>query len=778
MTPYIAILKDSLREAVASRVLLITLIGIVVVLTLLAPFGLRYDIATEVRRSEVTQPDRLVRALLAAENERGTATAHLWNLLSADEQSKMREMLDTDAPTQRRRGPASNPLKRELVRQLNRLLNDDAFSDSPTWEDVRRTEELESLLQQDDLNDVQQQRRNLLLLSAAFPYSIRLSNDHAISLTYGTLLVQGPFQLTPEEFEPVFDWALQTVIAIFLGFFGVFGSLLVTAGIIPRTFEPGEISLLLSKPVRRSALFVTRYFGGCMFTLLYATVLVVGIWLLLGFRLGFWRHQILWCIPIYLLLFAIYYSVSAVAGAVWRNSIVALSLVLVFWLSVTVVGTVEQTLRENLIRERGIREVIPAGDEVLTVDGEKKVYRWDQDQKRWMEVFQEPPGQMDRFARFFLASGIRFAPVYDAPRDRILALQQKQARFGGLGSSELVAGRLENDWERESLGQVPEFVSTILLTADGRVLLPGRTAVYEYRPDQTLPVASGLLRNLTGRLFGGAERGFRKVALRNFPELQQPYSSTVSPDGTHLFYFSNGSLHRLRATEDDFVHERSRDFGNDVSGVIAAGSQHLLLGTSDGRLIVMDTDTLETVAEERLPEGVLPRICVAGPKGELLAAVTHEQTVWVYRPSTESIQRWTGSVAEPVSALSFAQDGDVLVADGRLKVSRYEDLDQSAPIQAWAEPEGFGYRFYDLLILPAYRVLPKPAELDQFVAWVMSGQRTTLARQQGGPPLLMDEQSLEQQRETFQPQKVILSNVSFIAVMLVLGCLYLARTDF
>ena len=50
MKACLAILKDSFREAMASRVLLIAMIVIVVVLLLLSPFGLRYEKATELRR--------------------------------------------------------------------------------------------------------------------------------------------------------------------------------------------------------------------------------------------------------------------------------------------------------------------------------------------------------------------------------------------------------------------------------------------------------------------------------------------------------------------------------------------------------------------------------------------------------------------------------------------------------------------------------------------------------------------------------------------------------
>ena len=85
MRAYLAILKDSFREALASRVLLIALVGIVVVLLLLSPFGLKYDKATELRRSEVAKPERMLAELQAGADQEGTPQAHLWSLLTEEQ---------------------------------------------------------------------------------------------------------------------------------------------------------------------------------------------------------------------------------------------------------------------------------------------------------------------------------------------------------------------------------------------------------------------------------------------------------------------------------------------------------------------------------------------------------------------------------------------------------------------------------------------------------------------------------------------------------------------
>ena len=63
MRAYLAILKDSYREARASRVLWISLAGIAIVLLLLAPINLSRSKAVSLRRVELAYPDRMLTQL-------------------------------------------------------------------------------------------------------------------------------------------------------------------------------------------------------------------------------------------------------------------------------------------------------------------------------------------------------------------------------------------------------------------------------------------------------------------------------------------------------------------------------------------------------------------------------------------------------------------------------------------------------------------------------------------------------------------------------------------
>jgi ABC-type transport system involved in multi-copper enzyme maturation permease subunit len=780
MRAYFAVLKDSFREALASRVLLIALIAILAVLALIAPFGLHEDKALELRRTEVPQPARLLQSLADGETATGSPAGHIWTLLSDEQRDKIAEWLDpdSDAPIVAGRGNRSGG--RQVIREVNELLKQPEFYDAEAWSDVALPEEAEALIAEESLNEDELRRRNLLLLAAAFPRSIRIIDSTSLSVTYANASVLDALPITPSQFRSYFETALVAVIAVFLGFFGVFASLLVTANVIPRTFEAGEISLLLSKPIRRSGLFITKFIGGCVFTLLYATVMVVGLWLLLGIRIDYWNSSLLWCIPVYVLLFMIYYAVSALAGAIWRNSIVSLSLVVCFWVTITVVGEVHEQMQKYLIGTRGIKEIIPAGDELLVVDGEQKTYRWDDSRVEWEEVFEASPlPGIPNFLRRQLQANTRFLPAYDATRQQLLALQQVPARFGGMAPPELQAGTVDDAWSRNPLGRLPDFASTILVSKAGDIIVPCQEGVYQFVGQSDKERQQGdFISNMTAGLFGNNSKAFRNLLPDGFPALSGEFAAAMDYASSDLVVHGSGELIRLAKADDGTYQEQARrSLDDDSSAALAVGGTHCVLATASGQIMLVDRETLTTKYEMALPEGVVPRVCAADRNGDTLAVLTHDETILLFDGNTATPLEWTPPENGVCTAIAFAPDGELLVSDGRLAVRQY-NLSTRQAVMEWSQATTWVYQFYDYLIVPAWTVLPKPRELDQFVPYVMTGKSTILDNEQDGPPGGVNRESLQQDRSVFDARRVLRDNFAFIFVMLALGCFYISRRDF
>lgn len=779
MTAYFAILKDSFREAIASRVLLISLAGLIVVLLLLAPFRLQYNQSISLRRSEVTDPARLLTDLTTDNKNKPEERNHLWNILSEDEKSGFTDLLpDEDAKPSAERGRRGNSRKRRLVERLNQLLKKENFYDELAWADVRQSDELKKLIETTDLSPKQSQRRNLLLFATTFRRSITITDSSAIYLMYGSAEVFGPIPLTPTEFEPRFREVTVAVVAVFLGFFGVFGTLLITAGIIPRTFEPGEITLLASKPIRRSGLFLTKFLGGCIFTLLFAIVLVVGVWLILGFRMESWNARLLWCIPIYVFLFMIYYSVSAVSGVIWKNPIVSLTVVVLFWLVITVVGATRENLTQSLVNDRGIKEILIAGDDLLTVDGQKQTWLWNSETESWEEVFAPSANRINDFIRRFRSSNqIRFAPVYDAEQDRIVAIQANQSPFGGMASPELIVGSPDDDWDRRSLGRIPSVTSVILPTADGRMLLISQEKILSFddRPDQkdSEPTGGGLL----DALMGGTAKGFQELQPKGFSKLSENFAACLIPNSDTLLIYSDGQLQRLEFAEGKYKQVQTAKVDPNLAATVASTDKAGILCFRDGTAVSFSPNDLIIRNTFGSGSGIVPKHSVAASDGQHIAVLTHDETVMIFDGQTGKLKDWAPPENGSCSAISFNNDGELLVSDGRLAVHCYE-LSNGERRSSWAQRETGVYGFYDHIVTPLWTVLPWPGQLDRFAKWALDGDEEVLANEAQGPPEPDASESLLVERERFSPSQVLLKNGLFIVILLAFGCFYVQRSDF
>ncbi len=112
---------------------------------------------------------------------------------------------------------------------------------------------------------------------------------------------------------------------------GLLLALVWTAGFLPTFLEPRSISVLIAKPAPRWCLFLGKYAGVLTFMLMYATVFVGGTWLAIGWRTGVWDTSYLLSVPVLLLHFAIFFSVSALLAVFTRSTVVCVFGSIMFW---------------------------------------------------------------------------------------------------------------------------------------------------------------------------------------------------------------------------------------------------------------------------------------------------------------------------------------------------------------------------------------------------------------------------------------------------------------
>ena len=112
---------------------------------------------------------------------------------------------------------------------------------------------------------------------------------------------------------------------------GVLLALVWTAGFLPMFLGPGAASVLLAKPVPRWSLLAGKYLGVLTFVGFQALVFVGGTWAALGARTGVWDMAYLWCVPLLLLHFAIFFSFSALVAVCTRSTVACVIGSLLFW---------------------------------------------------------------------------------------------------------------------------------------------------------------------------------------------------------------------------------------------------------------------------------------------------------------------------------------------------------------------------------------------------------------------------------------------------------------
>ncbi len=768
MRPYVAILKDSFREAMASRVLWVMLAIITLVLALLVPLGLNEQPGTVIQAADLRNSASLLRKLAAAAgSEQPSPARQVWKLLPEQLQQRIA------ANAARAKGGGEDRIYDfELRNALNRLLRSRELYDAHAWSEVQLSRELRQQLDRglDALPLAQVARVNRMLLVAAFPEEIGAAAGEELQISYLGLELGSP---TPGKREPIVQASLLVLMELLLGVVGIMAAIVVTAPIVPQTFEQGSIDLLLSKPVARWAVFITKFFGGCAFTFINVGYMVGGLWLLCGVRYGWWNHRLLWCIPLFLFSFAIYYAVSALSGVVWRNAIVCVVMTFLFWLACTAVGAAKQLSEFPFLNQSRVAAVLRAGEDYVRVSEGREIGIWDAAGRAWQPILEDPEEPQMAFG----PPGPRIAgPVYDKDRELLIALVPPRFSFSGAsGGTPLSVGKRAEKYRRIEGAGVPSGTAALFFDARGRLLAVNSEGIHRLEGDVLQP-------QQRPTFFGiplpplGEQGGFRQVS----PSLRLASPVYAAQDAqTDRIAVADAKNVLVLAPDKDgqYAVRVHRECKEGEAGLVALGGGRLLVATPQGVVRVLDAETLEPLETFQPAGREAPRGLVASPDGRRFAILFHTRRLWLYEPPETSTTH-QGRIYEPavadrgdVSAVAFADAQTMLVGHGFGRVSAYK-LDPLERVETLVPRPGALLILYRWVFNPLYRIFPKPGEMDNFTQYLLT-QETTVAL--GGPQNGNDLTAGRLQLDIWQP---LWNNLAFVAVMLVLGSIYVQMKDF
>lgn len=806
MGPYLAVIGDSFRAAFSSRILWVALVAIYIFLFAIAPIGYREVYTTTIRWFDIPNGTRM-KAMLAQGIQQSTdnsasdsATDGLTpagmiaRAMPEEIQSNLRKVAE---------GEEVRIQLHLLADSLNALLEQDDWYDVDVWKKTNPLRELRELdaMSDDALTDDLKKRRARLRIEAALPGVFENRGARSIALTYAGFDFPAVLQIDPAQFKLLLNHiVLRIIIDWVLGFVMIFLGILVTASIIPDMLQPGSLHLLLSKPISRSWLFIAKFIGGCAFVLVCVTQLIVGLWLISGFRLGIWNERLLLCIPVCVFLFAVFYSVSAVAGLRWRSPILSIGLANAFGALCLFIGVAGGVSDGFVTDPDRIEALVVSGDTLIASTRGADLRRFDRSNQTWVDLFADENGRGDR-----ILSPVKLAD------GRIVTARVRGGRMNlfGSGVTPLLVLDESEDWRPTPSIELPTATSQLFKTSQGELvaLNSSELMICDAATVKSLGATNDAanestkkepLQNLSAnwlpkllKMMGGATEGFKSLAPREV-SVSPPRSVAFTADGDSVFVYSSGRLLRLdrpsHLTTDDAKAD-DRKAGDDSANLpwtiaektnIDVGNNAVWVRMIDDEVAVLRSDaaplffaqSLAPIAADEPPSFdfssfKISDVIPCGDTGQL-AILSSDGSVYL-------LDRRTSSTSiKPIGGISDVDAGVWDDESKRLWVSHRVDRLSAIDVTSQAiverlSPKLAGWRLVDkYAVTPLRFVTPQTGELGETIASIVSGESTI--------QFPFDTETI--QTERYNIWRPVLTCAGFIVAMLVIGCIFFSKADF
>ena len=804
MRPYLAILKDSVREAVRSRTLPFLLLFFTAVLVAVAPIGLRDETAWRLESGDV-----LDAPLLTARLRRDAARE------GEQPGDRVLERLPPDLRDLVLHPPEGGA--DDLADGLRDALNADVLPSADLYDEAAFADvdlsgrtpggfgealggaggddrsEVERLLEEGpaDLSDARRSRFNRLLVNAAFPQTLAPPAAEKTTMTYAgyelpeelTEAFAGPLglQLDRSGVQFVAKLLMSVVASNIAGPIGVLIAVLVTASLIPQTFEGGAIDLLLSKPVNRSLAFLTKFGGGCVFVGLAGLYLCGGLWLIAGLRLGVWDGGLVAASGVLVTEFAVIYSVSAAAGVLWRNPIVCIMLAAFVW-AVSWALNLTYGLTDQYFTGNEPAAVVEAGerDDPFVATNSGTVLRWDPTAGEWNPaLYQANLGQPTAVPVYNLSG-----PFASPDGGELRAVEIRQTVGGrpgepareAPGSRRYYTATADGDWAGVPGPVTPPGTAWLLTGQGGEPLFAGPRGVYRLRlGDAAVGGETG------GGFFGGFARRMAEQFTGDFEPViepprengepgrwKEPFAAAADPTTERIVVYTDGALLRFDADGSPAGETRLYEpvgEANDARAPAAlpaavGGAAFVLTADGTGKRVAADG----AVTDFAPVPGERPAEWRLFPDGGSLLLRTHDGSVWLGDATGR------GEVIDgDASAAGFAADGGLWVGASGRRVTKLTPGDWDAaetigPRAGWWE---LTYRF---VLTPLHYLLPDTSSLGDVMAGLFTDADDTEA--------FGEDLDLREPVTEFDTVGPLIHNLAFMAAILLLTCWHVSRTDF
>ena len=782
--PYLAVIADSFRAATKSKVLWVACVAIWILLALLAPSGTRETLTTDFTAFDLDNATRL-KAMLAdgLVNPRTEGSAVGRIAAAIDEGLKTR--LERVG-----RGEDERIRYDELAGGLTGLLDapegeEPDWYDAAAWAGLRRTAEQERLEKNvDDLDSQRRRRLNRLRILSAFPGVFGARTPTSLRPTYAGVDFPYDLPLDRDRFVTIVNQlVLPTIISWLLGFVLIFLGIVVTAPIVPGMLQPGSLHLLLSKPISRTGLLLSKFVGGCAFVLLCVTQLVIGLYLILGLRLDVWNPRLLWCIPASVFLFSVFYAVSVAAGLLFRSEVLSIGITCCFGAVCLVTGVIGGVF-DNFVTGRDVLvSVVQVDGHLVARRSTGTIVAFDAEAGEWVDLIDD----VRRDDRVFDPVVIR-----TEGGSRMLTAISRGARFNayGMGSVDLLVftppGDGQTDWDVQPTVRLPaattglEVVDDLLVAIHsvGLSSMPIEDAINpEVAPERSDDDGSADWLGKLSRMMGGSDDAFRPMLP---PEVRFSPPRRVAAGGDGSIWIGSGNqLSQIVRAGDSGADggSQGQDAGetrwtvrrqSTLSGdsamrfAMAVGGGRVLHSRAGGQTFLLTTAGEAEPEEIELPVDGSVSAVVADDRGRFLT-VFSDGSLW--RLSGEG--QWESLGVAGASAVCVGEDGLVLAA---VQTDRVVSVEDDRTVRRRVDPSVSAWRLADRYVMSPLRfVVPQTGELGDVIASSISGRSEVLM---GDPS---SDQTRVARYRWFRP---LVSCGGFIAVLMTFNVLFFRYRDY
>lgn len=782
MKPYVGILIDSFWEAVSNKILWALLVTSTFLLAALAPFGLVIERNFQFGTYDVFDHQRLVTKLARGLDRKGNSgLAAIAQKLTPSTAEKVRRQ------SQEKDGTLN---VRELTEELNRLLilpdlyTQAAFPTAakrerlqPLIERLGKSEPLDkgkqfggSILQE----DLQQLNSELLQITLA--PELGPPRGEQIWVGYAGFRFGTPLAITQKQIKTYVEpLILQLVVQFGLGVMIVFVAIIVTSPIIPDTFRSGALHLMLSKPISRTWLFLSKFAGGCIFVLLNLTYVLFGLYLIVGLRFGIWNAGLLACIPLLLFVYIIFYSVSALAGLIWGNAIVSVVVSIVFWVFCFAIGTMHDILQVRAQQWPLIHRIAEVHEKIVVVTEAGVVSVWNDEHQVW-----QPATEFS--VRAEGTTSTTFGPFFDGQRNRLLvktflAFSPFENIRGQRNRSMTIVPLDETSeppkdveqarstplWNTLPGPEIPEQVFRVI-ELDGQLIVISRLGLYRIE-FQRIDEANSIGRSLFGLPIGTA---FENVTPRGFRLTDN--TNAVRATGDAMISYTSGNLSRLQLQTNRFhvISERKLDGEGSEAALLAANETYCIVARDNLPILLLDQE-FSPIQEFQLSDGEKPKQLSWIPGRNCLAILSQTGRLFELDCDGRSMKERLVPLEGKLTCLIWKDEKRAWFGVSPNQVSLVNLETGEIDRQLSPKPKTSEW-IYSRIVSPLYRYNPKPSALNQSMQYVLTGSKTF------DPNLITVKlDSAKVELEVWQP---IISNLAFVVVVLGLSCVYLARKEY